>query len=120
MGRAVQQPLEFELKLEVGLEKALRYPVDVRILDPAPLSFQFAVVRDGQLMVDSDLNRRAFFESNVRKKYFDFAIFRRRYNFFPTPKTINYQMKFTIQALTLSDFRAGSSCHFSAIDIFHS
>lgn len=79
MGCEVMQPLEFELKLEVCLEKALKYPVDVRILDSAPLSFQFAAVRDGRLIVDSEPNRRAFFEGSVRKKYFDFSIFRRRY-----------------------------------------
>jgi uncharacterized protein len=79
MGRAVAGPLEIELKLEVSLETALKYPVDVRFLDGAPLSFQFAVVRDGRIAVDSEPNRRAAFEGIVRKKYFDFAIFRRRY-----------------------------------------
>ena len=91
MGREVQQPLEFELKLHVGLEKALRYPVDAHPGFRRP----FLSIRgraDGRLIVDSDPNRRASFEGNVRKKYFDFAVFRMRYNFFPTPKTLNYQM----------------------------
>jgi predicted nucleotidyltransferase len=79
MGGAVAGPLELELKLEVSLEKDLNYPVDVRFLDGAPLSFQFAVVRDGRAIVDSEPNRRAAFEGLVRKKYFDFAIFRKRY-----------------------------------------
>lgn len=79
MGRAVVEPLELELTLEVSLERDLKYPVDVRFLDGAPLSFQFAVVRDGRIVTDSAPNRRAAFEGNVRKKYFDFAIFRRRY-----------------------------------------
>jgi hypothetical protein len=71
--------IELELKLEVRLAKDLNYPVDVRFLEAAPLSFQFAVVRDGRVVVDSEPNRRAAFEGIVRKKYFDFAIFRRRY-----------------------------------------
>ncbi len=79
MGHDVPQPLELELQLEVRLEKLLKVPVDVRILDLAPLSFQFAVVRDGRLLVDPEPNRRAAFEGNVRKKYFDFAFFRKRY-----------------------------------------
>jgi hypothetical protein len=41
-------------------------------------SFQFALVRDGRLVIDPEPNRRASFEGNVRKKYVDFAIFRRR------------------------------------------
>jgi hypothetical protein len=79
MGHDVPQPLELELRLEVELEKHLKIPTDVRILDRAPLSFQFAVVRDGRLLVDTEPNRRAAFEGIVRKKYFDFAFFRKRY-----------------------------------------
>jgi hypothetical protein len=33
MGHDVPQPLELELKLEVRLEKQLKVPVDLRILD---------------------------------------------------------------------------------------
>jgi hypothetical protein len=38
MGRDVMPPLEFEIGLEARLQKALKYPVGVRILDAAPLS----------------------------------------------------------------------------------
>lgn len=79
MGRDVMLPLKFEIDLEARLQKALKYPVGVRILDAAPLSFQHAVIRDGRLLVDAESNRRASFEGLVRKKYFDFANFRRRY-----------------------------------------
>jgi hypothetical protein len=71
--------LELELDLEARLPKALTHPVDVRILDAAPLSFQNAVIRDGRPLVDAEPNRRASFEGLARKRYFDFAIFRRRY-----------------------------------------
>lgn len=79
MGGKVAGPLELELKLEVRLAKDLNCPVDVRFLEGAPLSFQFAVVRDGRVIVDSEPNRRADFEGIVRKKYFDFSVFRKRY-----------------------------------------
>jgi predicted nucleotidyltransferase len=39
MGRDVMPPLKFELNLEVRLQRTLKYPVDVRLLDAAPLSF---------------------------------------------------------------------------------
>jgi predicted nucleotidyltransferase len=70
--------LEFELKLEGDLEKLVRIPVDVRILNHAPRSFQYTVIREGTLLLDGDPNRRAVFETNVIKQYMDFARFRRR------------------------------------------
>jgi predicted nucleotidyltransferase len=71
-------PLEFELKLEGELEKRVRVPVDVRILNHAPPSFQYTVFREGMLILDGDPNKRAAFEGNVIKQYLDFARFRRR------------------------------------------
>lgn len=73
------QPLAYELNIENLLEKEIELPVDVRVLNGAPLSFQQNVIRKGLLIVDKDPNRRAAFEGNVRKQYFDFSRFRRRY-----------------------------------------
>lgn len=75
----LDQPLAYELNIEIFLEKELELPVDVRVLNGAPLSFQQNVIRKGLLIVDKNPNRRAAFEGNVRKKYFDFSRFRRRY-----------------------------------------
>ena len=71
-------PLEFELKLEGDLEKLLRMPVDVRILNHAPQPFQYTVIYEGVLLLDQDPNRRAAFEGNIIKQYLDFSRFRRR------------------------------------------
>ena len=73
------QPLAYELNIENLLEKEIELPVDVRVLNGAPLSFQQNVIQKGLLIVDKDPNRRAAFEGNVRKQYFDFSRFRRRY-----------------------------------------
>lgn len=73
------QPLAYELNIENLLEKEIGFPVDVRILNGAPLSFKQNVIRNGLLIVDNDPNRRAAFEGNVRKQYFDFSRFRERY-----------------------------------------
>jgi len=75
----LDQPLAYELNIEIFLEKEIELPVDVRVLNGAPLSFQQNVIRKGLLIVDKNPNRRAAFEGNVRKKYFDFSRFRRRY-----------------------------------------
>ncbi len=75
----VKKPLDDELNLESGLERKINYPVDVRILNKAPISFTQNVIRKGRVIMESDPTRRADFESNVLKQYFDFAYFRDQY-----------------------------------------
>ena len=78
-GGELPPPLEYELSMENALEKEVRLPADVRVLNSAPLSFQHHVIKSGSLIIDNDPNRRAAFEGKVRKQYFDFARFRKRY-----------------------------------------
>lgn len=72
-------PLNMELDLECEIEKIAPCPVDVRVLNGAPISFSQNVIRSGEVIVDIKPNRRADFEGLVLKKYFDFARFRARY-----------------------------------------
>ena len=71
--------LDFEIGLEAGLQKAVKYPVDVRVLNHAPISFCQNVIRFGRVIIDRDPNLRADFQGRVLKQYFDFSPFRRRY-----------------------------------------
>jgi hypothetical protein len=73
------QPLNLELALENQLEKIVKFPVDVRILNKAPLAFSQNVFRAGRVILDRDPNFRADFQGKILKQYFDFAPFRRRY-----------------------------------------
>lgn len=73
------RPLIRELDLEVALEGSVSCPVDVRVLNGAPVFFCQSVIRTGEVIADLDPNRRADFEGWVLKKYFDFAPFRARY-----------------------------------------
>lgn len=75
----LSHPLEFELELESQLEKIIKYPVDIRILNQAPISFSQNVFRTGRIILDSNPNMRADFEGRILKQYFDFAPFRQRY-----------------------------------------
>ena len=75
----LSMPLEFELELENRLEKAIKFPVDVRILNQAPISFAQNVFRTGRVIIDKNPNMRADFESRVLKQYFDFSPFHQRY-----------------------------------------
>jgi predicted nucleotidyltransferase len=74
-----ENPLEYEFELEIKLEELVKFAVDVRILNKAPVSFVQNVIRHGQVIIDSKPNIRSDFESYILRKYFDFAPFRRRY-----------------------------------------
>lgn len=72
-------PLKTELELEAELEEAVRMPVDVRIINNAPLTFVYHVLKGGMVIVDKDRSLRADFEGLIYKKYFDFQHLRREY-----------------------------------------
>jgi len=75
----LSKPLELELELENRLEKAIKFPVDVRILNQAPISFAQNVFRAGRVIIDKNPNMRADFEGRILKQYFDFSPFQQRY-----------------------------------------
>jgi predicted nucleotidyltransferase len=62
----------YELALEGVLEQGLGVPVDVRILEDAPLSFQYAVTR-GETLFVRDLEAWAVFRERTWTAYLDFA-----------------------------------------------
>jgi predicted nucleotidyltransferase len=68
-----------EVKIEVELEKILGFPVDVRVLNSAPLTFRFRVIRDGLLLFSRDERIRSDFEALTISEYHDFSYFRKMY-----------------------------------------
>lgn len=78
-GSAPERPLPFELDMEEWLERALGYPVDVRVLNGAPLSFCYQVIKSGRPLAVADDAARIAFQAGVWSAYADFAPFRRRY-----------------------------------------
>jgi len=74
-----ERTLNFELDLENKLEKIVKYSVDVRVLNRAPLSFSQNVIRQRKVILDKDPNLRADFEGQILKQYFDVAYFQRQY-----------------------------------------
>jgi len=71
--------LDLELEFETAIQSLIGFPVDLRILNFAPLSFVYNVIRGSILIVDKDAGLRADFEGRIFKRYLDFAYFRRRY-----------------------------------------
>ena len=73
-------PLDFELSLEAELAGIVRgYPFDVRVLNRAPVSFQYNVIKYGKRLFTRDDDARCDFEEAALSNYFDFAPFRKGY-----------------------------------------
>jgi predicted nucleotidyltransferase len=71
--------LEYEFEIEIAVERQVNFPVDVRVLNNAPVSYIQNVIRNGKVILDKKPDKRSDFESYSLRKYFDFAPFRRRY-----------------------------------------
>lgn len=72
--------LRYELQMESLLNNAVgKFTFDVRILNGAPLSFRYEVVKSGKLILTKDEESRIDFEASTFSNYFDFAPFRDRY-----------------------------------------
>jgi len=64
---------EYQLALAVRLERELRpFPVDILVLNRAPLPLRFRVVSEGALLLSKDERQRIEFESRTRVFFFDF------------------------------------------------
>ncbi len=68
---ARENALDFELSIAVNLEKIVKVPVDVKIINYAPLAFQYYSTA-GQLLLCKDDDLRVDFLTKVRSLYFDF------------------------------------------------
>jgi len=73
------QSLDLELALEDKLARITNHPVDVRVLNQAPLAFCHSVVKTGRVIYDPDPSFRADFQGRILKEYFDFAPYHRQY-----------------------------------------
>jgi hypothetical protein len=65
--------------LEAELERLLRRPVHLAVLNRAPVDLAQRVLRDGCLLLDRDRSRRIRFEVRTRQEFWDLEPFLRRY-----------------------------------------
>lgn len=71
--------LKLELTIQGDIESISGFsPVDVRIINQAPLLVQGRIIQEGVLLYEQDRARRIAFEIAARKRYFDFAPVARR------------------------------------------
>lgn len=72
--------LQDEIRLETELAKVIkRFPVEIRVLNHAPLSFRYNVIKDGSTIAVVDDALRCEFVETTLRDYFDFAPFRKMY-----------------------------------------
>jgi uncharacterized protein len=74
-----RSPLRLELETESELEDAIHIPIDVRIINNAPLSFIYNILKNKIVIVDNDKSLRADFEGLIYNNYFDFQHLRNEY-----------------------------------------
>ena len=67
------------LALEGDLERLLGYPVEVVVLNTAPVDLVHRVLRDGRLLFEGSRSARIAFEVRARNEYFDLLPFLLRY-----------------------------------------
>jgi len=72
--------LDYELSLETELMNTVgTYQVDVRVLNTAPLSFKYNVIKSGSILLVKDDDKRIDFQEAVLSHYFDFEPYRNNY-----------------------------------------
>jgi hypothetical protein len=72
--------LEYELQMETELIMAVgRHIIDVRVLNTAPLSFKYNVIKDGIILLVKNDDKRADFQETTISAYLDFLPYRNIY-----------------------------------------
>ncbi|MCS4541934.1 MAG: nucleotidyltransferase domain-containing protein [Euryarchaeota archaeon] len=67
-----KEALDYEISLSLELEKELRMPVDVKLLNYAPLSFKYEVTK-GEVIFSRNEEARFSFLEETWHRYLDYA-----------------------------------------------
>lgn len=68
--------LEFESDLSYELSEKIGYPVEVRVINKAPVAFQMAVLRKGTVILSTSNEIRTDFIEDVSRRFREYAHFR--------------------------------------------
>ncbi len=71
--------INLEFQMETELEKEFGYLFDVRIINYAPVSFCYNVLKNGRLVYTGNDDLRVGFFTATVKSYLDFLPYRKRY-----------------------------------------
>ena len=69
------QAMRFRARVERELERGFgyRFEADVKILNTAPISFQYEVIKSGRRVFSRDNERKVRYEAGVLSLYLDYA-----------------------------------------------
>jgi len=73
--RDPSDPLRYILALSAELEAEVRLPVDLQVLNEAPLPFKYRVMTEGKLLFSRDERLRKELANAVAREYLDFQFF---------------------------------------------
>ena len=68
---AIVDILDYEITSSLEIEKQIHFPIDVKVLNPAPLGFKYEVTK-GELLFSRDEEIRTDFIEKVWHQYLDF------------------------------------------------
>lgn len=73
------QLIRYEISMEIELQEKFGYPFDVRIINRAPLSFRYNVLKNGKLLFSRNDDLNTDFAARTIDDYIDFLPYRKRY-----------------------------------------
>jgi len=76
----IEKDPKFEVRLALKIEKVLRKPIDVRILNDKPLTFINQVLKHGKLLFSRNEKERINFEVKMFDLYLDFSYLMKEYD----------------------------------------
>jgi len=79
LSQEITSPLNYELDIETDMiiRHKLPRPVDIRVLNNAPLSFAFNVIKNGTLLFTRDEESYCTYKEEIIRRYLDFSYHRK-------------------------------------------
>ncbi len=74
-----EQVFDFEMEIGSELEKETHFPVDFKVINFAPIGFQFSVINEGELLFERDRDLRLNYIEKLGLEYMDYHEFSKVY-----------------------------------------
>lgn len=78
--RVPERCVEYENKLAIKLEKLIKKPVEVRVMNKLPLLLTSRIIKEGKLIFSRDEKQSVKFETIMMSMYLDFLYLMKEYD----------------------------------------